>query len=147
MKEIDLVQAMASWINLAYTAGQWWITVTTALVVATYFAAKHIPAWFFALVVLLYILTSVSIMYEVSAYTTLAFNYGTRLAEFRAQTHVRSTEFEPGSVVAFFNGWINYVVFALGSVSAVSYSYIHWRSERSAQSSAPTGSARGTSVN
>ncbi len=41
MKEIDYVQAVATWINLSYTAGQWWITLTTALLVATYFAARH----------------------------------------------------------------------------------------------------------
>jgi len=146
MKEIDLVQAMASWINLAYTAGQWWITVTTALIVATYFAAKHIPPWFFALIVLLYILTAISVVFEVSDYSVQAYSYAVRLSEFRTANHIRLNQLEPGTILGPINSFINYAVFALGSISAAAYSYIHWRSARSAETSAPTAPSRATSV-
>ena len=106
MKEIDLIQAMASWINLAYTAANWWITVTTALIVATYFAAKHIPAWFFALIVLLYLLTAISVVFEVSDYSVQAYSYGVRLAELRAASHIRLNQLQPGTVPGPINKYI-----------------------------------------
>src|SRR5690242_15784137 len=87
MKEIDFIQAVAAWINLSYAAGQWWITVTTALLVATYFAARHIPPWFFALILLLYVLTAFSVVSEFAQYTGLSRDYGARLAELRAANH------------------------------------------------------------
>jgi hypothetical protein len=146
MKEIDLIQAMASWINLAYTAANWWITVTTALIVATYFAAKHIPAWFFALIVLLYLLTAISVVFEVSDYSVQAYSYGVRLAELRAASHIRLNQLEPGTVLGPINSFVNYAVFVLGSISAVAYSYIHWRRARSSETSAPTAPSSGRSV-
>lgn len=130
MKEIDLIQAVATWINLSYTAGQWWITLTTALLVATYFAAKHIPSWLFVVVLVLYLLTAVSVISEFAQYTRLAETYGARLEELRAGSHVSGSEIVPYRNFANINTLINFAVFILGSFSAAVYSFIHWRNVR-----------------
>ena len=130
MKEIDLIQAAVSWINLAYTASQWWLTVTTALVIATFFAAKHIPAWFFAIIALLYTLTSVSVVFEVSEYSELAYSYGVRLTELRVAGHALGAAAEPSAVLRHMNAFLNYSIFVIGSFCAVAFSFVHWRKAR-----------------
>ena len=130
MKEIDYVQAVATWINLSYTAGQWWITLTTALLVATYFAARHIPPWFFALILLLYLLTAVSVISEFAQYSGLSRSYGNRLAELLAAGHVSGAKIDPYANFPSVNTLINYTVFILGSISAAIFSFIHWRNAR-----------------
>ncbi|MGH6908660.1 MAG: hypothetical protein ACREEG_00610 [Phenylobacterium sp.] len=130
MQEIDLIQAVTSWIGLSYTAAQWWLTATTALVVATYLAAKHIKPWFFSIVILLYVTTSVSAIFEVTVYADMAEAYGRRLTEVRALGHTPRVEVEPGSFPTNINSILNYVVFVLGTFSAATYSFIHWRSVR-----------------
>src|ERR1700754_656862 len=79
MTEADLSQISSSWAALAYTSSQWWLTITTALVVATYLAAKHIPRWLMALIALLYILTAISVIFEVSNYGQISYDYGMRM--------------------------------------------------------------------
>jgi hypothetical protein len=130
MKEIDLVQAIATWINLSYTAGQWWITVTTGMLVATYFAAKYIPAWFFVIILLLYLLTAASVISEFTQYTQLSQSYGVRLTELRAAGHVSRPEIDPYANFASINVLVNYAVFVFGSLSAAIYSFLHWRNAR-----------------
>lgn len=130
MTESELVQASISWISLSYTASQWWLTVTTALIVATYFAAKHIPPWFFAIIILLYAVTALSAIFEVTIYGAIAESYGKRLAESRTSGHAPRVEVEPGSVLGTINGMVNYAVFILGTFSATTYSFVHWRSAR-----------------
>lgn len=132
MKEIDLIQATIGWITLSYTAGQWWITVTTALVIATYLAAKHIPAWLFVLVVFLYLLTAVSVLFEFKEYSDLAFSYGVRMTEMRIANHDLGSAAEPSAAWRAINGWANYVIIAIGTIGAISFSFIHWRRVRSA---------------
>lgn len=129
MKEIDLVQAVAAWINLSYVAGQWWITITTALLIATYFAARHIPSWLFAVIVLLYILTVLSVVSEYAQYAGQAKIYAVRLAEFRAANHLPS-QVEPYWNFSTINTWNIYAVFILGSFSAAIYSFALWRNAR-----------------
>src|SRR5678816_2894850 len=97
MKEIDLIQAVIGWVGLSYTAAQWWLTATTALVVATYLAAKHIKPWFFSIVIVLYVTTSASAIFEVTVYADLAQAYGRRLTELRALSPAPRVEVEPGS--------------------------------------------------
>ena len=133
MTEIDLIQASASWINLAYTTGQWWITVTTALVVATYLAAKHIPAWLFGLIVVLYLITAISVIFEFKVYSDLAISYGVRLSQLRAVNHELASNLEPSPILRGINGAANYIIIALGTIGAMSFSFIHWRKARSAQ--------------
>jgi phosphatidylglycerophosphate synthase len=130
MSEIDLIQAVTGWIGLSYTAAQWWLTVTTALILATYFAAKHVPAWLFSIIIALYAITSMSAIFEVSAYGSLAGSYASRLADIRAMSHAPLAEVEPASHPWVINGWVNSAVFILGSFSAVSFSFIHWRGAR-----------------
>lgn len=132
MTEADLVQATVSLINLAYTTGQWWITVTTALVVVTYLAAKHIPAWLFAVIVTLYILTAVSVMFEFSEYSELAFSYGLRMTQTRIANHELASNTEPSAVLRQINAAMNYVIIALGTFAAIAFSFIHWRKTRAA---------------
>ena len=132
MKEIDLIQALTSVINLSYTAGQWWITVTTALLVATYFAAKHIRPWFFAVILLLYLLTAVSVIFEVNQYAGLAEDYGIQLVAFRAANHIPHADFEPFPNFGIINSVITYAVFTLGSLGAATFSFLHWRNARNA---------------
>jgi len=132
MKEIDLIQAVATWINLSYTAAQWWLTITTALIVATYFAARHIPPWFFALIILLYFLTAVSVVSEFAQYSDLSRDYGTRLTDLRAAGHVSHAEIDPYPDFGHINTLISYVVFIVGSLSAAIFSFIHWRTVRKA---------------
>jgi hypothetical protein len=130
MHEIDLIQAVSIWVNLAYTASQWWITVTTALVVATYFAAKHIPPWLFGLVLLLYLLTAASAVFEVAWYSDLSQNYAQRLAEVRAANHDVAVDLEPGSVLGTVNSFVIYGVFVFGTLAAAAFSFVHWRHAR-----------------
>ena len=131
MSEIDLIQAYFASINLSYVAGQWWIEISTALVVATYFAAKHIPRWLFAMVIALYFLSSFSAIWEVTVYSGMADQYFGRLADFRATKHIQ--QFVPigGNSIGSINGSINYAVFILGTLSASAYAFVTWRRERS----------------
>ncbi|MEI9886201.1 MAG: hypothetical protein WDN08_06805 [Rhizomicrobium sp.] len=132
MKEIDIIQAFASCITLSYTAGQWWITVTTALLVATYFAAKHIRPWFFAAILLLYLFTCLSVVLEEMQYNGLAQDYGVQLVAFRIANHIPDPNIEPFPNYGVFVAFINYAVFILGSFGAATYSFLHWRGARKA---------------
>jgi hypothetical protein len=132
MTEIDLIQATTSFIGLAYTTGQWWITVTTALVVATYLAAKHIPAWLFALIALLYVLTAVSVIFEFSEYGELANSYAMRMTQLRIASHELASGAEPNAALGRMNGLLNCAIFAIGTFGAISFSFIHWRKARMA---------------
>jgi len=130
MTEIDMIQANATWINLAYTAGEWWITITTALVVGTYFAARQIPRWLLAVILLLYFLTAFSVVFEVAEYVGMADEYGMRLAALRAANHIANADFEPIPHFGTFNNLSLYAVIVLGSLSAAGYSFVHWRNAR-----------------
>jgi len=127
MHEIDLIQAVSIWVNLSYTAAQWWITVTTALVIATYFAARHIPPWFFVLVVLLYILTAASGAFESAWYASYATSYGVQLTQVRVAAHDVKTDIDPNFTLALVDRYANYAVFAVGTFCAVGFSFLHWR--------------------
>jgi len=129
MNEIDLIQAFNSAINMGYLAGQWWMAVSTALVLATYFAARHIPPWFFAMIIVLYLLTAMSAVFEVIDYSTMAENYGARLQEFRATHHIPFAN-RNLAALGYINSAVNYAVFLLGTVSASVYSWITWREAR-----------------
>jgi hypothetical protein len=130
MTEIDLNQAITSWGALAYTSSQWWLTVTSALVVATYLAAKHIPVWLFALIALLYVLTAISVIFEVSMYGELSYSYGVKLVELRIANHEMGAS--PPDFWRHLNNFVVYAIFAIGSLGALAFSFIHWRSVRSA---------------
>jgi hypothetical protein len=130
MKEIDLIQTVTDLIGLSYTASQWWVTVTTALVVATYFAARHIKPWFFLVIIVLYAATSASAIFEVALYGDLVQTYAKQLAEFRALGHEPRVRVEPGSYPTDINTILNCIVFMLGTASAATYSFVHWRSVR-----------------
>lgn len=130
MHEIDLIQAVSIWINLAYAASQWWITVTTALVVGTYFAAKHIPPWLFGFIVLLYLLTAASAALEVAWYGDLSQSYSQHLAEVRAANHDIKVDLEPGGSLGIVNAFINYGVLVFGTLVAIAFSFFHWRTAR-----------------
>ena len=132
MTETDLNQAITAGGSLAYTSSQWWLTVTTALVVATYLAAKHIPAWLFGLIALLYVLTAMSVIFEVSTYSELSYDYGVRLIELRSANHEFGATAMPGAFWRHFNNFIVDAIFVLGSVGAIAFSFIHWRNARKA---------------
>lgn len=128
MHEIDLIQAVSIWINLSYTAAQWWITITTALIVGTYFAAKHIRPWLFVLIVLLYILSAASAVFEMEWYATLGAIYGERLVH--AQPIAVAAEIRRGSNIGNVNRFIIDAVLVLGTLAGVAFSFLHWRSVR-----------------
>jgi uncharacterized RDD family membrane protein YckC len=130
MTEIDLSQAVTSWAALAYTSSQWWLTVTTALVIATYLAARHIPAWLFALVALLYVLTAISVIFEVSEYSQLSYSYSMRLTDLRVANHEIGAVSEPSALSRYLNNFLNLSIFAVGSLGALAFSFIHWRKAR-----------------
>ncbi len=132
MKEIDLVQAAIGWITLSYTAAQWWVTITTALLVATYLAAKHVPVWLFGLVAFLYVLTALSVLFEFKEYGDLAFSYGIQLTQMRLADHALGAGTEPNALLRTINAWTNYMIVAIGTVGAISFSFVHWRKARSA---------------
>ncbi|HUB84970.1 MAG TPA: hypothetical protein VL971_04705 [Rhizomicrobium sp.] len=132
MSETDLIQACFNWVTLAYTASQWWITVTTALVVGTYIGARHIPDWLFGLITVLYLCTAISVMFEMWEYSELALSYGFRMTQMRIANHEFGSNTEPAFIFRFLNGWTNYAIIALGTVGAMSFSFIHWRHERAA---------------
>jgi hypothetical protein len=132
MTEIDLIQASSIWINLAYAAGQWWITVTTAMVLAVYFAAKQIAPWFLGLIVLLYLLAATSAVFEMSVYTQLALGYGVQVTQMRIAHHELSATVEPSFALRLINGYTNYLIVAIGTFGAIGFSLIHWRKVRAA---------------
>ena len=128
MSEIDLIQAYFGAINLAYTATTWWLTVSTALVVATYFAAKHIPVWLIAIVLVLYVITAGSVIYELKGYSEMALDYAQRLAVLRGASHVIGDEVSRGG--GMLNSVANYAVVILGSLSAAAFTFVTWRGAR-----------------
>ncbi len=131
MSETDLFQAYFNSITLAYTAGQWWITVSTALIVATYFAAKHIPHWLFGVIILLYVLSATSAIIETRSYSNMATIYGERLARAWTAANVQHP-FIGGHIGGAINAWANIGVFVLGTLAAVAYSFVTWRAARTA---------------
>jgi hypothetical protein len=127
------MSAMVQAIQLAYTTGQWWVTMTTALVVGVFFAGKFIPRWLFVLVLILYALTVYSIIVESAAYDELASDYGASLAALRAARHAPAFgTLDP--VTGFINEIANYLVYVCGSLGAVAYCITIWRRERGATS-------------
>jgi hypothetical protein len=132
MTEADLSQISTSWAALAYTSSQWWLTVTTALIVATYLAARHIPRWLMVLIALLYIFTALSVIFEVSEYSELSYSYGMRMTELRVAHHEIGAVGEPSALWKYLNNALNLSIFAIGSLGALAFSFIHWRKERSA---------------
>lgn len=130
MSEAELAQSAVAFINLAYTSSQWWLTVTTALIVATYFAAKQIPPWLFALVISLYALTAISVIFEVSEYTQASYSYGARLLDLQLAQHVLGVDGEPPLIIRMINGYLNYAIFAIGSFCAAAFSFRHWKKTR-----------------
>jgi hypothetical protein len=128
MSEAEMMQAYYNAISLAYTTAQWWVTVSTALVVATYFAAKHIPHWLFGVIILLYVLSATSSITEQNWYAGIALLYGTRLNAVWAANHVTSPI--PGSIGGFINTAANIGVFVFGTIAAVAFSFVTWRHAR-----------------
>jgi hypothetical protein len=128
MSESELIQAYYGAINLAYTTTTWWVTISTALVVATYFAAKHIPSWLMLIALALYIVTAISVLYELHGYSDLALDYGQRLA----QLHGGNTSFgrDASGVGGSLNSFAIYAVVMLGSLSATAFSFVTWRAAR-----------------
>ena len=130
MTEAEMVQASASWIGLAYTASRWWLTITMALLAAIYFAARHIPPWFFCLLVALYTSTAISAIFEDADYSSLANAYGTRLAEKRLEMHAPRLPIEPASSINVFNGYLNSALFIAATLCTVAFVFLHWQKER-----------------
>jgi len=128
MNEIDLIQAYYGAINLAYTASTWWLTLSTALVVATYFAGKHIPPWLMVVILLLYATEAFSVIYEVSGYSNLSLDYAQRLAHLRGASQVMSNDIANGN--GLLNSIANWAVIAFGSLAAAAFSVATWRGAR-----------------
>ena len=128
MSEIDLIQAYYGAVNLAYTATTWWLTVSTALVVATYFAGKHIPSWLIAIILALYAVTAGSVFFELKGYSNMAVDYAVRISELPGAHHGVSDELSLGS--GMLNSVANYGVVILGSIAAVAFSFVTWRGAR-----------------
>jgi len=127
MSEIDLVQALGVSLNLGYTTATWWLTVSTAIVVATYFAGRHIPPWLMGVTLMLYVLTAASCILELVDYSHMAEDYAARLVALHVH-HEQAFGF--GRVVGGLNSFVNYAILALGSLSAASYSFVTWRGAR-----------------
>jgi hypothetical protein len=127
MSEIDLINAVNSYINLAYTTSQWWITVTFALIVSTHFAAKHIATPLFAAIIVLYLLSATSVIYELTVYTSEANYLAVRLAEYRASHQVPDIHVGAPNMLGILNGFTTYGIFIVGTISAMAYSFVSWR--------------------
>jgi len=130
MSEADLFQEYYNSISLAYTAGQWWITVSTALVVATYFAARHIPHWLFGVIILLYLMSATSSIIEGVWYASMAGVYGARLRQVWMTNNIPPPI--GNSVSGAINTTANIGVFILGTIAAISFSFVTWRHSRTA---------------
>jgi hypothetical protein len=128
MNESELVQAYYGAINLAYTTSTWWVTASTALVVATYFAAKHIPTWLIVVILVLYITTAASVLYELHGYNDMATDYGQRLALMRGANKVLGPAAASGG--SLLNAVALYAVIVLGSIAAAAFSFVTWRGAR-----------------
>jgi hypothetical protein len=128
MSEIDLIQAYYGAVNLCYTTTTWWLTVSTALVVATYFAGKHIPAWLIAIVLALYAVNAGSVYFELTGYSNMAVDYAVRISELPGTHHGVSDEI--GLRSGLLNSVANYGVVILGSIAAAAFSFVTWRNAR-----------------
>ena len=135
MSEAELIQAYYGSINLAYTTTTWWLTLSTALVVATYFAGKHIPMWLMGVVLFLYAIEAFSVVYELSGYSALALDYAHRLAQLHGAPEALNNAAASGS--GMLNSIANYAVVGLGSLAAASFSFVTWRGARAAIAAKP----------
>ena len=128
MTEAELMTATSQAIQLSYLAGQWWLTMTTALVVGVFFAGKLVPRWLFVLILALYALTVFSIIVESIGYANLAGHYGTLLGGMRDSKSVAPPLFGAlDPVVALINVAANYLIYTFGSLGAVAYCITIWR--------------------
>ncbi|HEX2591759.1 MAG TPA: hypothetical protein VHL34_09705 [Rhizomicrobium sp.] len=131
MSEIDLIQAYNGSIGLAYTTSTWWLTISTALVVAIYFAARHIPPWLMAVSVVLYAVTALSVLWELHLYSSMATNYAAQLVAIDfAKGH--ASRFAMDWNLGYVNTYANYGVLVLGSLAAAAFAFVTWRTARHA---------------
>jgi hypothetical protein len=129
MSEAELVNAVSQTITLAYLPAQLWLGASTALILAVHFAARQIPAWLFGSIVLLYVLLSVSSVFELTQYSRMAEFYTDRLQELRAANHIAGPGEPPAWLMAT-DAFANYLMFVLGSLATVGYAWTTWRASR-----------------
>ncbi len=109
MSEIDLIQAYNGTMGLAYTTSTWWLTISTALVVAIYFAARHIPPWLMTVALLLYAITALSVLWELHLYSSMATTYAAQI-EAVDLAKGRPSRFAVDWNLGFVNTYANYGV-------------------------------------
>jgi hypothetical protein len=139
MTEAELLGAMTQETQLAYTTGQWWITMTTAFVVGVFFARRVIPLWLFVLILALYVLTVFSVMVESVAYNQLATEYGNALEAIRVARHAPPLIYSTlDPVTAFLNLIAIYAVYVGGGLGAIAYCVAIWRKAHHVAQTVPT---------
>jgi len=131
MSEAELMAAMTEATQLVYLCSQWWLTITTALALAIFFAGKLIPRWLFGLILVLYALTVCSVFIEMSTYGLLAADYAARLAEIRSIHELEtSADRALSSALSNVNAVINYVIMTGASIGTVAYCISIWSKAR-----------------
>jgi hypothetical protein len=131
MSEAELMTAMTQAIQLGYSAGQWWVTITTALLVGVHFAGKLIPRWLFAVILVLYALNVLGVIVESISYNDLSSDYGTKLVDLRLAHHAAPPHLgTENPVVGYIDTLAFYLIYVVGGLSAVAYCITVWRKAR-----------------
>ena len=128
MSEAELANALAQSITLTFSATTWWFSATSALVLASFLGARHIPLWLFLVVMALYAIVIVLTFYQLAAYWQTAAYYFGRLKSWRAEHGVAQ---QPDPVLSQpLAAGLSVAVLVLGCVGAIAFSVLTWRAAR-----------------
>lgn len=132
MSEAELATAAYAILDLTYLHVGWWLTATTALILATYFAGRTLPAWLFAAIILLYVASAfVSIVQYGYAVLETRY-YWNRLLAWRAANDVAQSPVSPNSILSAAIIASTFMMLAAGTLIAIAYSFVSWRDSRRA---------------
>ncbi len=128
MTDAELYEAMARSIELSYYAGQWWLTISTAFVIAIYFAGKRLNIWVFSVVTLLYASTALSVFLEILGYNRAAAGFGERLA--MTMTDSAIPQFASSAAYPLLTVLTFYSVYVMGTLGVIGFCIVTWREAR-----------------
>lgn len=127
MTEYELSYLATETTNLAYRNIEYWIGLTTALIVVSYLAAGRLPLGLFILMLVLYANMASGVTLEFAGYSASIVELQERLNDARAKDGLAPiTQFSSGFMAAVLNG-SNFVTLVLGSIGAIWYSIVTWR--------------------
>ena len=130
MNEAELTNSFTQMCQLGYSAGQWWVTSSTALIIASYLAAKYIPTWLLVLIFVVYGFSAASAVLEFAYYSEMAGYFVARLQDFRASSNIAQPTLNTEIWMGLIDMPVLFLTFFLGSVGTIVFSLTHWRRVR-----------------